>query len=191
MTGDVPRLRIEEFIQRHHSLLYRYAYRLSGSRADAEDLTQQTYLIAHQNLHQLRDPSAEKSWLCTILRHAYLRTATQRPTVMPLDGSVEPPQPGRESTCDEEAVQAALARLPEDYRTPVILFYFKELNYKEIADVLAVPLGTVMSRLSRGRTQLKRLLEVHDPAPTQERNPVAAPRQSATKTKPLIPAFTD
>lgn len=150
---------ITELIDTHHALLYRYAYRLSGSAVDAEDLTQQTYLIAHQNLHQLRKASSAKSWLCTILRHAYLRFQRTRAALVPLGQILEPGQRQSEPDFDEEALQQALCELTEDYRSAVILYYFQELSYKEIAEVLDVPLGTVMSRLSRGKAQLKELLE--------------------------------
>lgn len=153
---------IPDLIDRHHALLYRYAYRLSGSAVDAEDLTQQTYLIAHQHLDQLREASSAKSWLCTILRHAYLRFQQTRSPLIPLDKTPEPIQPPSEFDIDEEALQQALGKLTEDYRSAVILYYFQELSYKEIAEVLDVPLGTVMSRLSRGKAQLKELLERRD-----------------------------
>lgn len=158
MTADSPIPTIPELIDRHHALLYRYAYRLSGSATDAEDLTQQTYLIAHKNLHQLRDVSSAKSWLCTILRHAYLRIRRNRPAAQPLEPMHEPAQRSVETDYDEEALQQALCDLPEEYRSAVILYFFQELSYKEIAAVLDVPLGTVMSRLSRGKVQLKELL---------------------------------
>lgn len=159
MTGGSCSPTIQELIERHHALLYRYAYRLSGSATDAEDLTQQTYLIAHEKLAQLRDASSAKGWLCTILRHAYLKTQAHRPPTQPLDATPDPPQPNHELDFDQEALQRALGELTEDYRSAVILYYFQELSYKEIADVLEVPVGTVMSRLSRGKTQLKEFLE--------------------------------
>lgn len=188
MTGGSRSPTIPDLIERHHALLYRYAYRLSGSAADADDLTQQTYLIAHEKLHQLRDAASAKSWLCTILRHAYLRSQHGRPAMQPLDLAQELPQRDRESTHDEEALQRALCELTEDYRSAVILYYFQELTYKEIAQVLDVPLGTVMSRLSRGRTQLKELLEAQA---ARETGRAAAAVFSPVKTSGprLVPAI--
>lgn len=150
---------IDELIAQHHVLLYRYAYRLCGCAADADDLTQQTYLIAHEKLHQLRDPSSAKSWLCTILRHAYLRLRNHQPLMKSLDQRNDAPRIESAASYDEEALQQALEDLPEDYRSAVILYYFQELSYKEIADVLEIPLGTVMSRLSRAKSQLKSALD--------------------------------
>lgn len=174
---------IPELIDRHHALLYRYAYRLSGSAADAEDLTQQTYLIAHKNLHQLRQASSAKSWLCTILRHAYLRFQRTRSATVPLEHTQEPSQPPSATHFDEEALQQALCELTEDYRSAVILYYFQELSYKEISEVLAVPLGTVMSRLSRGKAQLKELLERRDLP-----NPSHKPKGHVERLR-LVPTF--
>lgn len=155
MTGPT----MEELIRQHHVLLYRYAYRLSGSAADAEDLTQQTYLIAHENLHQLREAGAAKSWLCSILRRAFLRLRRRRLPTVPLDGDAEPWHEVPPLSVDEEALQRALAEMPEEYRSAVILFYFQDLTYKEIAEILEIPMGTVMSRLSRGKGLLKASLE--------------------------------
>lgn len=173
MTSDRRGPAIEDLIAEHHVLLYRYAYRLCGSAVDADDLTQQTYLIAHEKLHQLRDPSSAKSWLCTILRHAYLRLQHLQPAMKSLDRQDEHPQREAAATFDEEALQRALEELPEEYRSAVILYYFQELSYKDIARVLEIPLGTVMSRLSRGKTQLKFALE------SRERHSVA-PRPAAS-----------
>lgn len=185
MTGDGPFPTIQELIEQHHALLYRYAYRLCGSTADAEDLTQQTYLIAHEKLHQLRDASSAKSWLCTILRHAYLKLRQGRPPTRPLSSAEQCPEPTDESSYDEEALQRGLCELGEEYRSAVILYYFQELSYKEIAEVLGVPLGTVMSRLSRGKTLLKELLESRETArsPAPEK---ATPRIAGVR---LVPAY--
>jgi RNA polymerase sigma-70 factor (ECF subfamily) len=189
MGGEFRPVEIEDLIERHHALLYRYAYRLSGSRTDTEDLTQQTYLIAHQSLHQLRDPSKAKSWLCTILRHAYLRTVRHRISTQTFSSVLEPEQPNRQQNDDEEAVQTALRQLPEEYRSAVILFYFQELSYKEISEALEAPIGTVMSRLSRAKQQLRRLLEPHErPAKS---SPAIARNSRPIAPVPPIPAFID
>lgn len=159
MVGVVSGPTIEELIEQHHALLYRYAWRLCGSAADAEDLTQQTYLIAHQNLHQLREASSAKSWLCTILRHAYLRHRSRTPPTQPLDDELHAAGTASATDIDEEALQHALNQLTEDYRSAVILYYFQDLSYQEISTVLGIPLGTVMSRLARAKSQLKSRLE--------------------------------
>jgi RNA polymerase sigma-70 factor (ECF subfamily) len=151
-------------VEAHSELLYRYALRLSGSAADAEDLTQQTFLAAHSHLDQLRDPERAKPWLCTILRNVYLKQFRGSIQSTRLDDVAEPAvECPIDSPIDEEQLQAALQELPEEYRSPVILFYFEEFSYKEIAEQVGVPIGTVMSRLARGKAILKKRLS---PCPT-------------------------
>jgi RNA polymerase sigma-70 factor (ECF subfamily) len=153
------RTALAELIDRHYALVYRYAYRLSGSATEAEDLTQQTFLQAHARFDQLREPSLAKSWLCTIVRNAYLRTRRVPLRPVPLESAAEPcaavPSPDE---IDPQELQAALNELPEEFRAPLILFYFEEFTYKEIAAQLDVPIGTVMSRLARGKDHLRRRL---------------------------------
>lgn len=154
-------LALAALVEEHAELLYRYAYRLSGSAAEAEDLTQQTFLAAHRHLEQLREPGRAKSWLCTILRNEYLKQVrTQAGASLHSLEEVGEPQVEvpLDSPIDEEQLQAALQELPEEYRSPVILFYFGELSYKEIAEQLEIPIGTVMSRLARGKSFLKKRL---------------------------------
>src|SRR3954465_13407178 len=75
-------LALAALVEEHSDLLYRYAYRLTGSAADAEDLTQQTFLAAHRHLDQLRESDRAKSWLCSILRNVYLKQVrSHHPTV--------------------------------------------------------------------------------------------------------------
>lgn len=152
--------RVADLIGQHYELLYRVSFRLTGSVADAEDLTQQTFLTAQQKLHQLRELESAKSWLLTILRHHFFRnrSRTARQSVS-LDSLPEPTGAIDEPTdFDSEALQLALNELPEEFRFPLVLYYFQELSYHEIAAQLDIPLGTVMSRLSRGKQHLRRRL---------------------------------
>lgn len=153
-------LALAALVEEHSELLYRYAFRLSGSATEAEDLTQQTFLAAHRHLDQLREPGRAKSWLCSILRNVYLKQVRNQPVahVSLQDVAELSTDAGMESPVDEEQLQAALLELPEEYRSPVILFYFGDLSYKEIAEQLAVPIGTVMSRLARAKSFLKKRL---------------------------------
>ncbi|MCH9652651.1 MAG: RNA polymerase sigma factor [Planctomycetes bacterium] len=140
----------------HYQLLFRYAYRLSGDRAEAEDLTQQTYLIAQKKLSQLRDMSFARSWLCTILRNLFLKNISQKITPLSLSQSFD--LVSEEVVVPEltsEELQGALNELPEDFRIPLLMFYFEERSYKEISKELSIPLGTVMSRLARAKTYLQ------------------------------------
>jgi RNA polymerase sigma factor (sigma-70 family) len=163
--GHKPR--IDALVDAHYSALYRYAYRLSGSAQDAEDLTQETFCQAQKKLFQLRDDAKAKAWLFSILRNAYLhrlRSAKQQKQVS-LDGIPEVPERTSESPAhlDSAQLQQALNELPELFRTPIILFYFEDFSYKDIAEQMEVPLGTVMSRLARAKSFLRdRLMEHAD-----------------------------
>ncbi len=159
--------RVAELIGQHYELLYRVSFRLTGSTADAEDLTQQTFLTAQQKLYQLREAESAKSWLLAILRHHFFRNRSRavRQSV-PLDSLPEPSGPIDEPTdFDSEELQNALNELSDEFRFPLILYYFHELSYQEISAQLDVPLGTVMSRLSRGKQHLRRRLTAEETLP--------------------------
>jgi RNA polymerase sigma-70 factor (ECF subfamily) len=149
---------LSDWVERYYGLLYRYAYRLSGSTADAEDLTQQAFLIAQAKQDQLREPEHAKAWLCAILRNAYLKSLQKANgvRVVSLDVVREPSSvPPADAPVDPEELQSVLNEMPEEFRTPLILFYFEEFSYKEIAGQMEVPIGTVMSRLARGKQFLR------------------------------------
>lgn len=161
MSDGRPTLAVTGLVQEHAEFLFRYAYRLSGSVQDAEDLTQQTFLAAYRSLDQLREAERARAWLAAILRNAYRRSFrnTAAGSVVPLDSVPEPVQePEADGAVDPEVLQSALAELPEEYRSVLILFYLEHLGYRQIADALEIPIGTVMSRLSRGKAHLRRRL---------------------------------
>lgn len=166
--------RVAELIGQHYELLYRVSFRLTGSVADAEDLTQQTFLTAQQKLEQLRQTESAKSWLLAILRHHFFRNRSRAAKQsVRLDSLPEPISPTLKSDgFDSEELQSALNDLPEDFRVPLVLFYFHELSYQDIAAELSIPLGTVMSRLSRGKEHLRRRL-CRDGDETQSPQPLA------------------
>lgn len=153
-TVDVTRL-VAEF----HPAVYRYAYRLTGSVPDAEDLAQQTFLIAHEKIGQLRSVDCARSWLFTILRHLFGRWLQKRSETPAGDLSLNlnslPGEIPPEDTIDREQLQRALDQLPAAYRLVVTMFYFEDCSYREIAEELELPLGTVMSRLARAKAQLR------------------------------------
>ncbi len=150
---------VERLVEDHYTALYRYAFRLSGSAADAEDLTQEAFCKAQANLRQLREPGRAKPWLFSILRNAYLhrlRDDRQRRFVsLEQVGDVPEPLPDPLPPVGPERLQAALNELPEPFRTPVILFYFEDFSYRAIAEQMELPLGTVMSRLARAKAHLR------------------------------------
>jgi RNA polymerase sigma-70 factor (ECF subfamily) len=159
---------IETLIRQHSAELYRYAYRLTGSQHDAEDLCQQTFLVAHRKLDQVREAQAVRGWLFTVVRHAFLRSTSKQTPVSMADCQLDVDAVAEAATddweIDSELLQAALGGLSDEYRVILVLFYFEECSYREIAVKLELPIGTVMSRLSRAKSQLRsRLLEMQVP----------------------------
>jgi RNA polymerase sigma-70 factor (ECF subfamily) len=158
---------IQRLVEEHYEALYRYAYRLSGSNADAEDLTQEAFCTAQLKFGQLRDRERAKPWLFSILRNAYLKRARadSQQVCVPLDGVGDLAEPLPESLpeVDPEQLQQALNELDELYRTPIILYYFEDFGYRDIAEQMELPIGTVMSRLARAKAHLRaRLLPAGD-----------------------------
>jgi RNA polymerase sigma-70 factor (ECF subfamily) len=150
---------VQRLVAEHYVALYRYAFRLTGSGTDAEDLTQEAFCKAQLNLAQLRDSTRAKSWLFSILRNAYLHRvrADRQQHCVPLEGVGDLPErlPDPLPAIDPEQLQQALNELPEVFRTPIILYYFEDFSYRDIAEQMDLPLGTVMSRLARAKTHLR------------------------------------
>jgi len=159
MAENPPALDIAELVAEHHAAIYRYAYRLTGAECDAEDLTQQTFLAAQVNLGQLRDPEHGRSWLYAILRNSYLKMRRKRVPLsaasLELDIDGIPDEMPEIAAIDPERLQMALNELPDEFKLPVLLFYYEGCSYREIAEKLATPPGTVMSRLSRAKAHLR------------------------------------
>jgi RNA polymerase sigma-70 factor (ECF subfamily) len=183
MADGPVALEIARLVVDHHADVYRYAYRLAGSVADAEDLTQQTFLAAQVKLAQLRSSETARAWLFTILRNCYLksrrRRAPQTAASVELNVNEIPAEVAVETGVDRERLQAALDALADEFKLVLLMFYFEECSYRDIAERLGIPLGTVMSRLSRAKGQLRgRLFELELQAagsrrPEPERVPVA------------------
>jgi RNA polymerase sigma-70 factor (ECF subfamily) len=152
---------LAELVRAHHAAVYRYAYRLCGNATEAEDLTQQTFLIAVRKVHQVREAERACSWLLAVVRSCFLKSLRKlRPVAV--GGLEEQPETTDETPevdeVDRERLTAALADLPGEFRVVVLMFYFEELSYQEIASELEIPIGTVMSRLSRAKGHLRRRL---------------------------------
>lgn len=157
---------IAQLVADHHAAVYRYAYRLTGATCDAEDLTQQTFLAAHVNIGQLREPEHSRAWLFAILRSCYLRLCRQRRPIaaasLDLDLNSIPADLPDELRVDANELQRAIDELPDEFKVVVLLFYFEGCSYREISEKLSVPVGTVMSRLSRGKARLRERLFDHE-----------------------------
>ncbi len=155
--------------------LYRAALRLTRNPADAEDLVQEAYLRAFRGFHQFEPGTNLKAWLYRILTNQFINTYRKKqrePLTVPDDDvedwylynrlAREAPDSSAEAVVLEampdEDVRAALEALPEQYRAAVLLADVEGFSYKEIAEILEIPIGTVMSRLHRGRKALEKAL---------------------------------
>ena len=145
----------EGWVQEHQRLLYRIAYWWVASKTDAEDLVQETFLEAYRSRHSLRDLQLLRPWLVGILRHRHSRLKHHhaRADVLPIELVEEPAVPA-DFDLESLDLHRALQQLDAHHRLPVMLFYFEELSYRDIAVALSIPIGTVMSRLSRSRKVL-------------------------------------
>jgi len=163
---------VQSLVNDHYEALYRYAYRLSGRATDAEDLVQETFCKAQEKLSQLREPERAKAWLFSILRNGYLHRfrASQHPRMLTLEEIHDFPEPAENlPEVEPEKLQQALNELPEVFRTPVIMFYFEEFSYRDIAEQMEVPIGTVMSRLARAKAFLRDRLFPPTPVAAESR----------------------
>jgi len=161
-TRDMSETEFEQLVDRQYAPLYRFALSLSKSEADAADLTQQTFFLWASKGHQLRDRSKAKSWLFTTLYREFLgrcRHDVRFPKVELEDAREEEMSilPSV-NAFDSATALEALREVEEPFRAPITLFYLEQFSYQEIADVLEVPIGTVMSRLSRGKALLRQRL---------------------------------
>jgi RNA polymerase sigma-70 factor (ECF subfamily) len=162
----------------HMPSLYAAAMRMTRNRADAEDLVQETYLKAYRAFGGFQEGTNLRAWLYRILTNTFIniyRAKKRRPDESNLDdvedlylyrrlGALEAAQAGRSAEDEvldsftETEVKSALEALPEQFRMAVLLADVEGFQYKEIAEILDIPIGTVMSRLHRGRRALQKSL---------------------------------
>jgi RNA polymerase sigma-70 factor (ECF subfamily) len=143
--------------------LYRFAYSLARNEHDASELTQETFAKMLAKGGQLRDPSKIKSWLFTTLYRIYLgwkRRETSHPhfEITSVEEELPVVTPETVDRLETEAVLQVLLGIEERYRVPVMLYYFEDLSYLEIAELLDLPIGTVMSRLSNAKSLIRKSL---------------------------------
>jgi RNA polymerase sigma-70 factor (ECF subfamily) len=161
----VSDLDFEQVVKAYYGSLYRFAYSLTRVEGDACDLTQQTFYLWAVRGHQLRDESKLKSWLLTTLHREFLgrrRHETRFHHVEVTAAGYELPHvlPQTVEQLDASTLLEALVRVDEIFRVPLVLFYMEDMSYREIAEMIDVPTGTIMSRLARGKAQLRQLLAV-------------------------------
>ncbi len=143
----------------HGSALYRMAYRMMGDRHEAEDIVQETYRSAWTSRAGYQSGRSQRAWLAAILRRRVVDRWRRHPLPSPsggdyvIDVEVNGVDPLANDFTDE--MQHALNRLPLELRESLLLVVVAELTHQEVADMLGVPLGTVLSRVSRGRERLR------------------------------------
>ncbi|HEX9186530.1 MAG TPA: sigma-70 family RNA polymerase sigma factor [Vicinamibacteria bacterium] len=159
--------RFEAEVLPHLRSLFGAAYRMTGNAHDAEDLVQETFLRAHRAFDRFEPGSNARAWLHTILsrvRTDLYRRTKRRPETVELAGegpSVPPPQSALASGYED--LERALQALPDAFREAVVLRDLQEMSYAEIAGALGIPVGTVMSRIHRGRALLREALAGRTP----------------------------
>ncbi|MDQ7858304.1 MAG: sigma-70 family RNA polymerase sigma factor [Armatimonadota bacterium] len=150
----------DALVRAHQDRVYHLAYRVTGNHEDAADAAQDAFVRAYQALPRFRGDAAFATWLHRIATNAALDLIRRRPAQPPIElppQTVAPGGPEHEAGRREVArrVGAALARLPAEFRAAVVLRDLQGFDYEEIARILQVPVGTVRSRISRGREALR------------------------------------
>ena len=176
----------EELVDAHYKPLYRFAYSLAKNPDGASDLVQQTFCIWAEKGHQLKDRSKAKTWLFTTLFREHL--AISRRGQKFADGDFDEMEyqlPAHEEDggrhIDGQRAVHLLSQLSETFRAPLTLFYLQQHSYKEIAEILEIPIGTVMSRIARGKRQLRDKMQ--DDNYDSEQNPQKVIPITPNKTK--------
>jgi RNA polymerase sigma-70 factor (ECF subfamily) len=166
-------------VEELYAPLYRFALSLAGEAAAASDLTQEAFFRWFKHGGDLRDPSKVRSWLFTTLYREFVRT-NRRAIRFPhheiegVEAELPTVAPEEAAGLDGALVLEALLQVDDAYRAPLSLFYLEGLSYAQIAEALDIPAGTVMSRLSRGRDQLRLHLKNRLSAEEQKLIPFAA-----------------
>jgi RNA polymerase sigma-70 factor, ECF subfamily len=163
----VSGLNFEEVVAEYYRPLYQFAFSLTRAEADACDLTQQTFYVWATKGHQLRDLSKVKTWLFTTLHRAFLESRRRQQRfphyeLSEVESELPELSPTEASGVDAAQVIEALKQLDEIFQAPVALFYLQDCSYKEIAEIVDVPIGTIKSRMARGIAQLHRILSRGD-----------------------------
>ena len=166
---SLPSESFEQLAMPHFERLYNFACWLTQDRQEAEDLVQETYAKALKGFSSFQPGTNFRAWIYKILRNTFLtsRTGLKATSNVPLDLEGDDVLPPAKETpesillqrSDSQLVQQALERLPVAYREVLLLCEVEEMSYQEISTTLAIPMGTVMSRLSRARRALRTLVQ--------------------------------
>lgn len=166
-----------QLVDRFYPMLYRFALSLARNEPDACDLTQHTFSVWAKKGHLLRDASKVKSWLFTTLYREFISTRRRemrwpKEELSAVEHELPAVAPETVDALEASQVMSALESLDDNFRVPLVLFYLQEHSYEDIAQILDIPIGTVMSRLSRGRLKLQQVMLQHTPS-------TPAPRKAA------------
>ncbi|WP_232676157.1 RNA polymerase sigma factor SigE [Nocardioides sp. R-C-SC26] len=174
----------QEIVEQHSDRVYRLAYRLTGNRHDAEDLTQEVFVRVFRSLSTYT-PGTFEGWLHRITTNLFLDQARRRQRIRfdalsderadRLRSAGPSPDDALDAQTFDDDVERALATLPPDFRAAVVLCDVEDLSYEEIAEVLGAKLGTVRSRIHRGRALLREALAHRAPTSGRERYAGPAP----------------
>ena len=178
----------DEVVELHSDRVFRLAYRLTGNRPDAEDLTQEVFVRVFRSLDTYT-PGTFEGWLHRITTNLFLDGARRKQRIRfdslsderaaRLTSPVPTPDLAFADQTFDDDIETALATLPPDFRAAVVLCDVEGLSYEEIAEILDAKLGTVRSRIHRGRSMLRKALAHREPAAGRKRysGPTVAPRQ--------------
>ncbi len=153
----------EELVKEHYRALYRFAFTLAGTESEASDLTQQTFCIWGEKGHQLRNGAKAKAWLFTTLNREFLKGKRRLASFPEREfdeelGDMPNLSPALVRSLDSQLIVKALGQLDSVYQTSLALFYLEDHSYREIAPLLATPIGTVKSRIVRRNALLEKPL---------------------------------
>jgi RNA polymerase sigma-70 factor (ECF subfamily) len=156
----------EELAVPHFARLYNFACWLTQDRASAEDLVQETFMKALKGFSSFRQGTNFRAWMYRILRNTFLTSQAGLKASVSIDSDDAPPEPATIETpesvllarAEQETIQTALKELPVNFREIILLCDLEEMSYQEISQALGIPIGTVMSRLSRARRAMRALL---------------------------------
>lgn len=173
---------MEQLVEEFYMPLYRFGLSLSRKESDAGDLTQQTFYRWAMKGHQLRDTSKVKTWLFTTLYREFLAKKRHDARFVETDDESDFVEPAHVPSSvvdalDAAIVQQALLALDARFRAPVTLFYMQQHSYREIAEILGIPIGTVMSRISRGKAELRNGLTTLATAADRKMTPMEGPQR--------------
>ncbi len=157
---------IKEHLLPHVDLIFRCACRLTRKSHDAEDLTQETFYFAIKNFPQLKDREKAKNWLFSIMKNLFLKDLEKKKKRIDIEFDSVSNTISGVANIEEEHLKIEVARnlrvvldkLDSRLKAPIEMFYYEKLSYKEIAESLKLPIGTVMSRIARGKVYIRREL---------------------------------